>query len=113
MSLRTPEYSGNMGLKDQLLAMQWTHRNIHNFGGDNSKITLYGISAGAQSAHMHVLSPASHGLFNRVVMASGTALNPSSISSADHAERLRQFGKLCDFSDFYHAPLPILNDNFM
>lgn len=93
MSLRTPEYSGNMGLKDQLLAMQWTLRNIHNFGGDNTKITLYGISAGAQSAHMHVLSPASQGLFNRVVMASGTALNPSSISSADHAERLRRFGK--------------------
>lgn len=46
MSLSTPEYSGNMGMKDQLMAIQWVHENIRYFGGDKTQITLMGHSAG-------------------------------------------------------------------
>lgn len=50
------------------------------------------IFLGGQSVHLHVLSPASRGLFKRAIMASGTALNPSTISQLDHVQRLFQFG---------------------
>ncbi|XP_069944777.1 venom carboxylesterase-6 isoform X1 [Cherax quadricarinatus] len=67
---------GNFGLKDQTLALQWVQRNIHNFGGDKTKVTVFGESAGGASVHFHMLAPKSKGLFSRVIMQSGSALAP-------------------------------------
>ena len=67
---------GNVGLLDQQLAMQWIFNNIQDYGGDNSRITIFGESAGAASVGLHMLSPLSKELFQRAIMQSATALNP-------------------------------------
>lgn len=65
----------NLGLKDQLLALQWVKKHINAFGGDSEKITIFGESAGAASVHYHVMSPMSQGLFHQAILQSGSALN--------------------------------------
>lgn len=75
LSLGTREYSGNMGLKDQQAALRWTKENIEHFGGDPSRITVFGESAGASSAHFHTMSDVSRQYFDRVILQSGSALN--------------------------------------
>ncbi|CAL8090392.1 unnamed protein product [Orchesella dallaii] len=67
--------SGNMGLKDQNMALKWIKENIHAFGGDPNKIVIFGESAGGASVHHHILSPASQGLFYKAIHQSGSSIN--------------------------------------
>ena len=41
--------------------MQWTQRNIANFGGDPDRVAIFGQSAGAFSVCQHITSPARYG----------------------------------------------------
>lgn len=65
---------GNQGLLDQNLGLKWVHNNIQYFGGDSSKITLFGESAGSVSVSLHLLSTMSASLFNNAILQSGSAL---------------------------------------
>ncbi|XP_076436458.1 fatty acyl-CoA hydrolase precursor, medium chain-like [Babylonia areolata] len=66
---------GNAGLWDQNLAIRWVRDNIQAFGGDPSRITLFGESAGSISVAFQMLSPQSKGLFQRGIMQSGGPQN--------------------------------------
>lgn len=66
---------GNMGLKDQNLALRWVAKNIKHFGGNPQRISLFGASAGGSSVHFHYLSKSSADLFSSGVSFSGTALS--------------------------------------
>nr|WJP00507.1 AntJ [Pseudonocardia antarctica] len=65
---------GSFGLLDQQAALRWVRENIAAFGGDPGSVTLFGESYGALSASAHLVSPPAAGLFDRVVLQSGLAL---------------------------------------
>ena len=68
-----PDYagSGNNGIRDQQMALRWIKENIGAFGGDPSKITVGGQSAGAGSVVALLSAPSSEGLFRGAVVQSG------------------------------------------
>lgn len=46
----------NAGLLDQRFSLEWIQKNIHLFGGDKSRVTIHGISAGGGSVMMHSMA---------------------------------------------------------
>jgi para-nitrobenzyl esterase len=62
--------TGNYGTLDQIEALKWVNKNIADFGGDASNITLAGESAGASSVNALCVSPLAKGLFRRAVAES-------------------------------------------
>ncbi|KAJ7093132.1 Alpha/Beta hydrolase protein [Mycena epipterygia] len=64
----------NVGLQDQRDALRWIQDNAEAFGGDGSRITISGESAGRSSVHMHYLYPDSRRTFRAGISSSGTSL---------------------------------------
>jgi len=63
--------SGNNGLLDLIQALKWVRSNARHFGGDPSRITVMGESAGAKLSSALIVSPAAKGLFSGIILESG------------------------------------------
>lgn len=63
--------SGNVGMLDLVLALQWVRNNIAEFGGDPSRVLIFGQSGGGAKCATLMAMPAAHGLFHRVMTMSG------------------------------------------
>jgi len=77
--------SGNYGLLDQMQALRWVHRNIDRFGGDPTRVTVFGASSGSLDICNLMASPLAAGLFQRAILQSGFCVdsNSSLLSQAE------------------------------
>lgn len=71
----TPErpIESNLGLRDQVAALEWVRDNIAAFGGDPDNVTIFGQSAGGSSVTTLLAVPAARGLFHRAIAQSPAA----------------------------------------
>jgi para-nitrobenzyl esterase len=73
--LHTEDGVSNVGLLDQIAALEWVRDNIADFGGDPAKVTVAGQSAGAMSIAALLAMPRAAGLFRGAITQSGAAWN--------------------------------------
>lgn len=93
LAAESPQHSsGNYGLLDQISALQWVRRNIDRFGGDPTRVTIFGESAGGMSVGSLIGSPLAKGLFQRAIMQSGTGttLTQSRAEGEAHGVKLAE-----------------------
>jgi para-nitrobenzyl esterase len=80
--------TGNLGILDQIMALQWIKNNIHYFGGNPEDVTLFGNSAGAKSIGALMISPLSKHLFQQVILSSGAIQAIRTLGTAEALTKL-------------------------
>lgn len=67
--------SANVGMLDIVKALEWINKNIENFGGNPSDVTIVGESGGGGKVGTLMCMPSAKGLFHKAIIQSGTLLN--------------------------------------
>jgi len=111
----------NAGIQDLTASLQWVHDNIEHFGGDPSRVTIFGQSGGGGKTTTVMAMPQAKGLFHRAIAQSGSAFRGVTADEAseaaerflaklglrkDQLDRLQQM----DFRQIqaaFHVPQPI------
>ena len=86
--------SGNVGMLDLVLALHWVKDNIAEFGGDPSRVTIFGQSGGGAKCATLMAMPPARGLFQRVMTMSGQQVTaaPETIATARSRDFLEKLG---------------------
>ena len=79
--------SGNAGVMDIVLALEWVRDNIEAFGGDPRRVLIFGESGGAQKVSMLLATPAAKGLFHRAAVQSGPGARVLTQAQANRSAR--------------------------
>jgi para-nitrobenzyl esterase len=81
LSRESGKGSGTYGIQDIIAGLQWVKNNIAKFGGDPSRVTIFGESAGGIAVGMLAAAPGAKGLFQRAISESGGSFAPPRISN--------------------------------
>ncbi|MBO9533991.1 MAG: carboxylesterase/lipase family protein [Solirubrobacteraceae bacterium] len=80
-----PRIASNLGLRDQIAALEWVRDNVAAFGGDPERVTIAGHSAGAGCVAALLTSPAARGLFHGAIAQSGALTLTTDAEDAERA----------------------------
>jgi para-nitrobenzyl esterase len=90
-SLGAPEefrFAGVCGVMDMVASLEWVRDNIAAFGGDPSRVMIFGQSGGGAKTSTLLATPGAKGLFHRAVVQSGSTLRLTGDQDAEKSADL-------------------------